>query len=306
MTERGFDTGFWTGGFVQKLPKDGKLLLTYLKTNEHCNPAGVYRITPTTISFETGIPEPELHGLLEALAPAVTWYDSDDLIWVKDFIKEQTKSSKFLAAAAKALVNVANNGVVREVIRYNQEKYMISIPYQYYMDRVSILTRASVSGAGAGAGAGKEVEIAKGKGETKLTPRGRTEDGETLHEGDRGEVAPKGAGETHQAEGDGAIISTWRSVKGFNMAPAAEAELVARLRTEFPELDLPAQSKAWAARKLSESLKPTSRPSQQIWHWMEMARKFAQERSQRGEDTSTRAQGQRVKAHPREAFREKW
>jgi hypothetical protein len=68
MTERGFDTGFWTEGFVQKLPKDGKLLLSYLKTNEHCNPAGVYHITLTTMAFETKIAEPELPGLLETLA----------------------------------------------------------------------------------------------------------------------------------------------------------------------------------------------------------------------------------------------
>ncbi len=308
MTERGFNTGFWTEGFVQKLPKDGKLLLSYLKTNEHCNPAGVYHITLTTIAFETKIPEPDLPSLLETLAPAVGWYQDEDMIWVKDFIKEQTNSSKFLAAAAKALVNVANNGLIKQVISYNQEKYMISIPYQYYMDRVSILTRASVSGAGADSGSRSEKgeEVAKGKGETKLTPRSRLEAEETLCEGDRGEVAPKGAGETHQAEGDGAIISTLRSVKGFKMAPAAEAELVARMRTEFPELDLPAQVKAWAARKLSEPLEPKSRPSQQIWHWMEMARKFAKERSQRGEDKRTSDQGQRVKAHPREAFRGKW
>jgi len=163
MTERGFDTGFWTGGFVQKLPKDGKLLLTYLKTNEHCNPAGVYHITLTTISFETKIPEPELPGLLVTLAPTVGWYPDDELIWVKDFIKEQTKSPKFLAAAAKALVNVANTGLIKQVISYNKEKYMISIPYQYYMDRVSILTRVSVSSAGADSD--KKMGVVKGEEE---------------------------------------------------------------------------------------------------------------------------------------------
>ena len=300
MTERGFDTGFWTGGFVQKLTKDGKLLLAYLKTNEHCNPAGVYHITLSTITFETKIPEQDLAGLIESLAPAVGWYPDDELIWVKDFIKEQTKSSKFLAAAAKSLLNVGNNGLIKAVIQYNQEKYSISIPYQYYMDRVSILTRASVSassaGAGADSGSEKGEEVVKGKGEVELNPGSKA----------GSDVAPKGAGLVHQAEGDDAIISVWRSVEGFKMTPAAEAALVAKLRTEFPDLDLLAQSKKWAARKLSEPLKANSKPSQQIWNWMEVARKIQKERSGHDESKGQRAQVQRAKAHPREVFRGKW
>lgn len=396
MTERGFDTGFWTDSFVQELPCYGKLLLSYLKTNEHCNPAGVYRITLATMSFETKIPKAELPSLLEELAPTVGWYQADNLVWVKDFIKEQTKSPKFLAAAAKALVNVANSGLIKQVISYNKEKYMISIPYQYYMDRVSILTRASVSSASAGAGADSERGGALFSGDLfsqtlqgllsdvplgidKLSqheaikqkladsgkesgyvsqseyavPGGRvdlcwlTQQGEVVAgfeidyrtprvnsleklrllrcphayvllrkgglrfvpvekieeepQSENATPASKSEDEESLSLADQEVISTWRSVKGFKMTPAAEAELVARLRTEFPELDLPAQSKAWAARKLSEPLKPTSRPSQQIWHWMEMERKFAKERSQREQ-----GEGQRAKVHPREAYRRPW
>jgi hypothetical protein len=63
-------------------------------------------------------------------------------------------------------------------------------------------------------------------------------------------------------------------VKGFKLNQTVEAALVTTLRKEFPEIDLLGESKRWAARKLSEPLKESSRPSQQLWNWMEMARKF--------------------------------
>jgi len=36
------------------------------------------------------------------------------------------------------LTKINNNGAVKELLKYNQERYSISIPYQYYMDRLSI------------------------------------------------------------------------------------------------------------------------------------------------------------------------
>jgi hypothetical protein len=88
-------------------------------------------------------------------------------------------------------------------------------------------------------------------------------------------------------EGDREVISVWCSVKGFKLTPADASALVASLRTEFPEVDLLAESKRWAARKLSEPLKDNSRPSQQIWNWIEMARKFSRQRSLKGEKGQT-------------------
>jgi len=288
MTERGFDTGFWTEGFTQKQPKDGKLLLAYLKTNEHCNPAGVYHITLSTMAFDTKIAEQDLSALLEGLRPVVGWYPDAELVWVKDFIKEQTKSPKFLAAAAKSLLGVGNNELVRAVIQYNLSKYSISIPYQYYMDKVSVLTRASGASASADAGAEAEKEEEVGQGKEKTG------------------VAPKGAGLVHQAEGDAVILEVWRAVAGWKMKPEAELELLAKLRNEFPELDLLAQSKKWAARKLSEPLTAKSRPSQQVWNWMEVAQRIERERREREQSKGQGARGQRAGTRPAKDFRGKW
>lgn len=321
MPERGFDTSFWSDPFVQKLPKDGKMLFSYLKTNEHCNPSGLYRITPATIAFETKLAESDIPELLKVLRDNVVWYPEENLVWVKDFIKEQTKSPKFLAAAAKCLTSISNNGAIQVLLDYNLRRYSIPIPYQYYKDRVSILTRASasisVSSSGSSAGEGDEV---KGKGELgiskreeepnketesatgKDTSRSRMEAEETLCEGDRGEVAPKGAGDSHRAEGDGAVISVWRSVKGWRLTPADASALVASLRTEFPDVDILEQSKVWAARKLSEPLKQGSKPSQQIWNFMRLARKFAAEREDSGQKGARRVEGSRKL----EDFKGKW
>jgi len=163
MPERGFDTGFWSDPFVQKLPQEGKTLFAYLWTNDHCNPAGLYEITPVTITFETKLPEGDIHGLFELLKPKVTWYPEENLVWFKNFIKRQSKSSKFLAAAAKSLTSIHNNGAIKELLDYNLQRYSISIPYQYYMDRVSILTRVSASASGPVSDT-EGVRVVKGKG----------------------------------------------------------------------------------------------------------------------------------------------
>ncbi|GAI24797.1 unnamed protein product, partial [marine sediment metagenome] len=99
MPERGFDTGFWSKPFIQNLPAQGKLLSAYLKTNVHCNQAGVYTITPSTIAFETGLPLAEIPSLLKSLEPEVVWYPEENIVWVKPFLEEQARSSKFIASA---------------------------------------------------------------------------------------------------------------------------------------------------------------------------------------------------------------
>ncbi|GAI99389.1 unnamed protein product, partial [marine sediment metagenome] len=116
MPERGFDTGFWSDPFVQKLLQEGKTLFAYLWTNDHCNPAGLYEITPETIAFETGLPLADIPALFQALKPKVVCYPEENLVWVKNFIKRQSKSPKFLAAAAKALTTIHNNGAIKELL----------------------------------------------------------------------------------------------------------------------------------------------------------------------------------------------
>jgi hypothetical protein len=63
--------------------------------------AGVYHINLATIASEAKFTEEELPELLKSLAPKVEWYPEQNCVWVKNFIRWQAKSPKFLIAAAK-------------------------------------------------------------------------------------------------------------------------------------------------------------------------------------------------------------
>jgi len=285
VPERGFASETWNSDeWFQDLSRDQRYLFIYLWTNDHCNPAGLYHITLKTISDEALFSKDELPEFLNSLAPKVKWYPETNLIWVKNFLKRQSKSPKFIAAAAKCLTTITNSGAVEELLNYNMLRYSISIPYRYYMDRISILTRVSVPAPDSvpvsGSGSDKELGVVKGEEEIggKAIPPSESEIEESLSEGDR------------------KVISVWFSVKGFSMPNEGASELVARLRTEFPDVDILAESKAWAARKLSEPLKPESRPSAQIWNWMRTAREFAREKGETGERKGQRVKGARAAA----------
>jgi len=159
MPERGFDTSYWSDPFIQNLPKDAKLLYAYLWTNNHCNQAGLYEITTRTIAFDTALAEEDIPQFLQLLELKVKWYPDQNLIWVKNFIKRQSKSPKFLIAVAKSLELIHHNGAVKELLNYNMEKYSISIPYRYYIDSVPIPSSANaISGANASSKANSKKE----------------------------------------------------------------------------------------------------------------------------------------------------
>lgn len=138
MTKRVFDTGYWTDGAIQPLSKDATFLYPYLWLNDHCNPAGLYEITLHTISFETKIPTQDLPILFKELDAKVKWLPEENIVWVKNFLNRQSKSPQFRIAAAKALGDIHNEVIIKEMIRYNQERYTLSIPYPYDKNRVAI------------------------------------------------------------------------------------------------------------------------------------------------------------------------
>ena len=388
MTERGFNTGFWTSPFAIDLPKEAKLLHAYCRTNQHCNQAGLYPIAVKTISFETGIPAESIPELFDLLKPEIVWYPEANLVWVRHFLKEQAKSSKFVVAALSCLSKDSlPEDIVAEFQMYNQKifieanvhpqlsltrrecvvirdnfrcqycgkelKEVADYEMDHIMPRISggkdnyqnlvascvkcarlkanrspkdvglhipqampfhstqalfllktdnkirerwlslfperqrsaesmlsnvgpgytidTISRINInpgyttnSNANASASANASA-LKKGKGVAKrgregTTPRSESEIEESLSEADR------------------EVISIWRSVEGFDLSEADVAALVVKLRTEFPDIDLLEESKAWAARKISEPITRRSRPSGQLWNWMKLARDFAQQR----------------------------
>jgi hypothetical protein len=175
MTERGFDTGYWTRN--QEIPWQAKYLDIYLNTNQHCNQAGCYQITFKTINFETDLPVKDIPELLHQLNDKVVWYSEHELVWCKDFIHSQAKSSKFIAAAAKILAKQVPQLIRDEILDYYEKKYSISIPYQKYIDTLSIAYRytqdtlsispVSVSSSSSSSSSVKKIEGVQGEEEKK-------------------------------------------------------------------------------------------------------------------------------------------
>jgi len=166
MPQRGFSTSYWTDPFILKLPQEAKLLYAYLWTNMHCNQAGLYEIALETIAFETGLPPEDIPRLIRTLEPKVAWYPDQNLIWVKNFLRHQTKSPKFLAAAAKCLNSIGNNGLVKEFLDFNRQ-HNVFIPYQYPKAAVAIPDSGTdtVTDTSTGAKAVKGLGVVKGEGE---------------------------------------------------------------------------------------------------------------------------------------------
>lgn len=253
MPERRFDTGYWNDPDIMKLPFKAKLLYAYLWTNRHCNQAGLYEIAVETISFETGLPADELPDLINLLEKKVTWIPEQNLVWVKNFLHRQSKSPKFLAAAAKCLSEIGNNGLVQEVIAYN-ERYTLSIPYPYGINRVAVpSTSTSLSHSNASSDSLSDKGGGLGEGEVKLT------------------------------EEDQEIIAVWSGVRGFRMEVTAIAELLEKLKADFPDVDILSESKKWSVSKITQPLGQASNPSSQIYNFISKRHEWNQEGKQRGQ-----------------------
>lgn len=130
MPKRMKDSGFYDHPFVQKLPKDGKLLYDYLSFNSHVESSGLYKITLSSMAFETGIDIQALPDLLTLLVPNVAWYPDDNIIWVKEFLSRQYRSRTFLVRVANCLGDLgSHNGIISDYINYNRKYHGFDIPY---------------------------------------------------------------------------------------------------------------------------------------------------------------------------------
>lgn len=189
MTERGFDTAFWNDGFVQDLDVRAKLLHVYLWTNDHCNQAGLYEITINTMSAETGIDKTMVPEMLGSLHKKIEWYSDLNIVWVKNFVKRQSKSPKFLAAVAKSLLSIPYPQLVTNLLTYNVTRYSISIPYQYYIDtHARAATATALVSSGSVEITGKEVLGEKPLGEHEES--GKIAELTALYEGNFGQITP--------------------------------------------------------------------------------------------------------------------
>jgi hypothetical protein len=92
----------WKDPDFQKYTPQGKLLFIYLCTNESTTESGIYPITPTTISRETGLSEQIVTNLLHNLKN-VLYDEQNNFVFLKKFRLYNTGGKPELVA--KAIVN---------------------------------------------------------------------------------------------------------------------------------------------------------------------------------------------------------
>jgi hypothetical protein len=80
--------------------------------------------------------------------------------------------------------------------------------------------------------------------------------------------------------GDREVLKTWMGVAGFSdkMTLRRAVELLAKIREEFPDLDVTEESSKWAANKIGRPMTAKSNPSLQLYNWMHNAVKYKKEK----------------------------
>ena len=109
---------------MRHLQGKAKYLYIYLWTNGDCNSAGVYHTSPDAIALDTGLAAEEIQNLLCELEAAgkIKWVTDQDLIWVKNFLRHQTRSPKFAISAIKSIASMrVPDDLKAEFETYNQD-----------------------------------------------------------------------------------------------------------------------------------------------------------------------------------------
>lgn len=121
MPSRMIDSGIWNHPEFQEMSIPAKLLYIYLWSNDQCNPAGAYRISDKTICDETNIHKEMLGDLFKELEKMKVERFPNSFVWIKSFIKRQTKSPKFLQGVRNALDLLSNKELAKKVREYNAD-----------------------------------------------------------------------------------------------------------------------------------------------------------------------------------------
>jgi hypothetical protein len=208
------------------------------------------------MAFETKFTEEELPQLLRSLSPKVEWYPEQNYVWVKNFIRWQAKSPKFLIAVARCLKNVRNNGLAREIINYNLREHSISIPYeeaagmvsigyQYPID-TSLTPIPSISGPDASSDTGNSSTGKQDgvRGRRKPQAEARSYAGQTRATVEM--TAVSGSSETHEGKSglatvtaeESGLLEFLKSLEGWHFAGADDLVWLREFRQDWPDFSL--------------------------------------------------------------------
>lgn len=133
MTVRTINTDIWLDPDVEDLSNDALLLLLMAFTYPSTQSSGVLKISDRQLARRFRIDElPKLFEELETVNVVRT----NGYIWVKNFVKYQgynptgDSNPNFRLAVARSLEAVSDKKLVAQILKYNEEKLGIYIPYQ--------------------------------------------------------------------------------------------------------------------------------------------------------------------------------
>ena len=138
MAYRSFSTETWQDPWFESLSIKAKLLFIYLWTNDVCNQAGCYQISPRRVEFETSL---KIQDTISELRPKAEWFKTEQIVWVKSFFKRQCANEKFALAGIRSLYCIPKSIVELWCIHNlsNLKKYgidTVSVPYKTEFDTV--------------------------------------------------------------------------------------------------------------------------------------------------------------------------
>jgi hypothetical protein len=133
---RQIHVSIWKDTWFLDLEPDEKLLFIYLFSNESTSLAGIYKISPKVIAFETGINMQRMTAIMAKFARDGKVFQQGDVVWTVNMRKfHETRSSKVNIRIQNDIDLIPDSDIKRKYIAYYDPK----LQYPYPMDRVSAL-----------------------------------------------------------------------------------------------------------------------------------------------------------------------
>ena len=107
---------FWNDPYIEELCAEEKLLYLYLFTSPHTNNLGILEVTRRKVAFESGLsPEAVNKGIARFEADGKAVIDGN-MLWLTNFIKNQTSTSKKLVQGLRLLLLAASSEKIRKKV----------------------------------------------------------------------------------------------------------------------------------------------------------------------------------------------
>ena len=125
----------WKDAWFLDLDTNEKLLFVYLFTNESTNLAGLYKIAPKVIAFETGLEISWIADTLKKFSDVGKVFYEDGIVWIVNMRKyHETTSSKIQTRIQADINSLPEYPIKQRYIEYYNSK----IPYRYLIDTTSL------------------------------------------------------------------------------------------------------------------------------------------------------------------------